>query len=78
MPAHASYLLDLGERVRHEADRARDLLRDASDAERDFAAGRVVALTAMLSLMCELADAHGVARADLSFEGIDPERDLLS
>lgn len=71
------YLQELGERVRRDAEGARAALRDAPEAERDFAAGRLLALTTTLTLMCELADAHGLDRGALSLEGIDPERDLL-
>jgi hypothetical protein len=77
MSAHSTYLLDLGARVRREAERARRALRDAPEAERDFAAGRVMALTSTLSLMCQLADAHDLPREDVSLDDIDPERDLL-
>ena len=77
MSAHTSYLMEFGERARREAEGAREALRDAAGPERDFAAGRLIALTTMLSLMCDLAEAHGLTRADIALEGVDPERDLL-
>ncbi len=72
---HATYLLASAARqLEAERTTCRAALRDAPEAERDFAAARQ-ALTSMLSLMCQLADAHDLPRDDdVSLDDIDPER----
>jgi hypothetical protein len=75
MGTHASYLLDLGRLLREEADKARETASGASATE--FERGQLFAFYRVLSLMQEQAVAFDLALADLSLDGLDPDRDLL-
>jgi hypothetical protein len=76
--AHSLYLLDLGRLVSERAANAKQDTEAATGAEgRAYAAGRLMGLHEVVSLMQEQAVAFGIPLKDIGLEGIDPERDLL-
>jgi hypothetical protein len=77
-PAHSLYLLDLGRLVSERASDAKHDKEAATGAEDGaYAAGRLMGLHEVVSLMQEQAVAFGIPLKDIGLEGIDPERDLL-
>jgi hypothetical protein len=75
--AEALYLRDLGELIKEIALRAKRDADSASDADRSFALGRLMAMHEVISLMQQQADAFGIAASDIGLDGIVPERDLV-
>lgn len=72
------YLYDLGFLLKEEAleaKRARDEARGTSHY--DFAAGELIALYGVISLMQQLAEGFDIPLEELRLEDIDPDRDLL-
>ena len=75
---HAHYLRDLGHLLRDEAEKARAATNSAAAENLDFERGQLMAYVSVLSLMQQQAVSFGLPLSDLSLEGLDPERDLLT
>jgi hypothetical protein len=71
---HALYLRDLGQILRDHAVEAREQAGDGTEYEK----GQQFAYYSVVSLMQQQAEAFGLPLQDLSLDGLDPERDVLS
>jgi len=75
MSVHQHYLRDLGYELRRQAE----AVRAEAQAKPDdgFLQGQAHAFYSVVSLMQQQATSFGIPPADLAFDGLDPERDLL-
>ncbi|MDI1433326.1 hypothetical protein [Polyangium sorediatum] len=71
------YLRDLGGLLKEMALRAKKEALSASEADRGFALGRLMAMHEVISLMQQQADAFGLDVKDIGLEEISPEQDLV-
>jgi hypothetical protein len=70
------YLRDTGALVREAALDA--WIQAPAGSADPFEAGRAIALYEVASLMARQAEAFGLPPSAISFEGFDPDRDLLN
>jgi len=77
MTTHANYLLDLGHLVREAGEQAKKDADQASESDRLFQRGRLMAYYEVLSLMQQQAEAFQLPLEELALDGLDPDRDLL-
>jgi hypothetical protein len=72
------FLRDLGVLLKDLA-RTSKLAKDgeASGEDRAYAAGRLMALHEVISLMQQQASAFGLTLEEIGLDGMDPERDLI-
>jgi predicted RNA-binding protein with PUA domain len=73
----AFYVLNLGVLLKEIALRAKQEVVVATEDDRVFALGRLMAMHEVVSLMQQQASVFGLELRELGLEGIDPERDLL-
>ncbi len=72
------YLHDLGLLIKEMALKAkRDSDEPASDSDRGFNLGRLMALHEVVSLMQQQAEAFNISLAEIGLADIDPEKNLL-
>ena len=74
---HALYLRDLGQLIREAGEASKREAAAASETDRAFQHGRLMAYYEVMSLMQQQAVAFDLPLADLSLEGLDPDRDLV-
>jgi hypothetical protein len=74
--SHAYYLRDLGYFLREDAEQAARAARRTDATE--FEQGIRMAYYSVISLMQAQAETFDLPMADLAFEGLDPERDILA
>ena len=71
------YLADLGQLLKKQAMQAREEARVATDADRLFQQGRLLAYHEVVSLMQQQAKVFGIPLRSIGLEGLDAEADLL-
>jgi hypothetical protein len=76
MTTHANYLRDLGHLIREAGEQAKNDSDQASESNRLFQQGRLMAYYEVLSLMQQQAEAFQLPLRDLALDGLDPDRDL--
>lgn len=74
---HTNYLRDLGPLIRENAERAKSSLAAASQEDRSFEHGQLIAYHDVLSLMQQQATAFSLPLDDVGLDGFDPDHDLL-
>jgi hypothetical protein len=74
---YADYLQDLGRFVKDLALAAKAQKQSATGDDFQFAAGRLMGLHEVVSLMQQQALAFGIPTEDTGLADIDPERDLI-
>jgi hypothetical protein len=77
MSAEGLYLRDLGVLLKEMALRAREEQKSASEGNRDYALGRLMAMHEVISLMQQQAQAFGMELESISLNDIEPEKDLM-
>jgi uncharacterized membrane protein YccC len=76
MTTHANCLRDLGHLIREAGEQAKNDSDQASESNRLFQQGRLMAYYEVLSLMQQQAEAFQLPLRDLALDGLDPDRDL--
>jgi hypothetical protein len=71
------YVRDLGILLTEKALEAKQESQLASEDERAFALGRLMAFHEVISLMQQQARVFGISWEELGLDGIQPEKDLL-
>lgn len=74
---HAEYMREIGYFIRELAKGAKLDVAAASEDERAFSQGRLMAYHEVISLLREHALYFRLHLEDISLEGFDPDRDLL-
>lgn len=77
MTTHANYLRDLGYLVREAGEQAKKDAARASESDRLFQQGRLMAYYEVLSLMQQQAEAFQLPLEELALDGFHAERDLI-
>jgi hypothetical protein len=77
MNTEGLYLRDLGVLLKETALKAREERKSASEDEREYAEGRLMAMHEVVSLMQQQAHAFGIELETLGLADIEPEKDLL-